>query len=274
MTTPWHARPLDAVAAALAADAKLGLTSDEAARRLEADGPNELRKPDRRSALAIFARQFANLVIWVLIGAALVSVAIGEVVDGSAIIAIIALNGLIGFVQEYRSERAVATLAHLSAPRARVVRDRAARIVAAREVVRGDLLVLDAGDLVAADARLIEAASLRTNEAPLTGESEPVEKSTALLAETTPIADRRTPFSRYERRERLRRALVIATGMGTEVARSRTSWRRRRAARHRCRSAWTRSRAGCSGRAWRSSASSSGWGWCKGFHSSSSSWPP
>ncbi len=218
MTTPWHARSVDEVAPALGGDAKLGLTRDEAARRLAAEGPNELRKAERRSALAILARQFASLVIWVLIGAAFVSLAIGEVVDGSAIIAIIALNALIGFAQEYRSERAVAALARLSAPRARVVRDGVAEIIAAREVVRGDLLVLDAGDLVAADARLIEASALRTNEAPLTGESEPVEKSTALLAETTPIADRRnTVFLGTSVANGSARALVIATGMDTEV---------------------------------------------------------
>ena len=218
MTPLWHARSVGELATALWSDAKLGLRRDEAARRLDAEGPNELRRPERRSALAILARQFASLVIWVLIGAALVSLAFGEVADSSAIIAIIVLNALIGFVQEYRSERAVAALARLSAPRARVIRDGAAEIIAAREVVRGDLLVLDAGDLVAADARLIEASSLRTNEAPLTGESEPVEKRTALLAETTPIADRRnTVFLGTSVANGSGRALVIATGMGTEV---------------------------------------------------------
>lgn len=218
MKTPWHASSSDEVAAGLASDGKLGLTRDEAARRLEADGPNELRKPERRSALALLVRQFASLVIWVLIGAAFVSLAIGEVADGFAIIAIIALNALIGFGQEYRSERAVAALSRLSAPRARVVRDGAAQIVPAREVVRGDLLVLDAGDLVAADARLIEAFALRTSEAPLTGESEPVEKNVAPVTEATPIADRRNSvFLGTSVAHGSGRALVTATGMRTEV---------------------------------------------------------
>jgi len=218
MTTPWHTRPLGEVGSVLGSDTKLGLTTGEAARRLEAEGPNELRQQERRSSLAILARQFASLVIWVLIAAALVSLAIGEVADGAAIVAIIALNALIGFGQEFRSERAVAALSRLSAPRARVVRDGAAQIVPAREVVRGDLLVLDAGDLIAADARLIEASALRTNEAPLTGESEPVEKNTALVPETTPIADRRNcVFLGTSVAHGSGRALVTATGMRTEV---------------------------------------------------------
>ncbi len=218
MTIPWHARSAAEAAAELGTDARLGLTRAEAARRLAADGPNEIRREEGRSALTILAQQFASLVIWVLIGAALVSLALGEVVDGSAILAIIVLNGLIGFAQEYRSERAVAALARLSAPAARVVRDGASVLVPAREVVRGDIVVLDAGDLVAADARLIEAASLRANEASLTGESEPVEKNPAVLEPTTPLADRRNSvFLGTSIANGSGRAVVTATGMQTEV---------------------------------------------------------
>jgi Ca2+-transporting ATPase len=218
MTIPWHARPAAEAATELGTDAQLGLTRAEAARRLAANGPNEIRREERRSAFTILAQQFASLVIWVLIGAALVSLALGEIVDGSAILAIIVLNGLVGFAQEYRSEQAVAALARLSAPAARVVRDGASVLVPAREVVRGDILVLDAGDLVAADARLIEAASLRANEASLTGESEPVEKNPALLEPTTPLADRRNSvFLGTSIANGSGRAVVTATGMLTEV---------------------------------------------------------
>ena len=218
MTARWHARPAAEAAAELATDARLGLTRPEAARRLAADGPNEIRREERRSPIAIFAGQFASLVIWVLVGAALVSIALGEIVDGSAILAIIVLNALIGFAQEYRSERAVAALARMTAPSARVVRDGAAALVPAREVVRGDLLVLDAGDVVAADARLVEAASLRANEAPLTGESEPVDKDPAVLPAATPLADRRNSvFLGTSIARGSARAIVTATGMRTEV---------------------------------------------------------
>ena len=153
-----------------------------------------------------------------LIGAALVSVALGEVVDGVAILAIVVLNAVIGFFQEYRAEQAVAALARLTAPRARVVRDGHAEVIAAAEVVRGDILLLDAGDLVAADARLVAASALRTNEAPLTGESQPVEKQAGICAAETPLAERHNMvFLGTSIAGGSGRALVVATGMDTEV---------------------------------------------------------
>jgi Ca2+-transporting ATPase len=100
------------------------------------------------------------------------------------------LNAVIGFFQEYRAERAIAALARLTAPKAKVVRGGKAEVIAAAQVVRGDLLLLEAGDLVAADARLVDAALLRTNEAPLTGESQPVEKQTGSCNAETPLAER------------------------------------------------------------------------------------
>jgi len=214
----WHALDLDEVASALLTHPALGLTSAEAALRLARDGPNELRVAAVRSPLAIAADQLRSLVVWLLIVAALVSLALGERIDGAAILAIVALNALIGFVQELRAERAVAALARMTAPRARVVRDGRSVLVAAREVALGDLLVLDAGDLVAADARLVEASLLRVNEAPLTGESEPVEKLAQLLAPETALADRRNQvFLGTSVSAGSGRALVVATGMATEV---------------------------------------------------------
>jgi Ca2+-transporting ATPase len=157
------------VAAQLATDIEHGLSPQEAATRLVHAGPNELRKGEAISPLAILLSQFRSLVIWVLIGAALVSVLLGELADGIAIIAIVLLNAVIGFFQEYRAERAAAALARLTAPRAKGVRGGQAAVIAASEVVPGDVLLLEAGDLVAADGRLIEASVLRANEAPLTG---------------------------------------------------------------------------------------------------------
>jgi Ca2+-transporting ATPase len=216
----WHARSAAEVADALHADAEHGLSAAEAARRYAADGPNELPRADAVSPLTVLIGQFRSVVIWILIGAALVSGALGETLDAIAIVAIVVLNGVIGFLQEYRAERAVAALARLTAPRARVVRDGHARVVAAAEVVRGDVLLLEAGDLVAADARLVRADVLRTGEAPLTGESVPVEKSSGTVSADAPLAERRDMvFLGTSIASGSGRALVIATGAATELGR-------------------------------------------------------
>jgi Ca2+-transporting ATPase len=214
----WHDRPIEAVTARLGADLTQGLTSEDARRRLMELGRNELRKGKGISALAIFAGQFRSLVIWVLIGAAAVSMVLQELADGTAIIAIVLLNAAIGFLQEYRAEKAAAALARLTAPHAKVIRGGHAMVIASAEVVRGDILLLEAGDLVAADARLIQAWALRANEAPLTGESVPVGKSAGVCPAETPLADRSNMvFLGTSIVGGSVRALVVATGMETEV---------------------------------------------------------
>lgn len=218
MTELRHDQSIAQIAIQLNADLLRGLSAAEAARRRQTDGPNELRKGRAVSPVGIFVGQFESLVIWVLIGAAAVSVLMGEVIDGGAIIAIVVLNAAIGFFQEYRAEKAAAALAQLAAPRARVIRDGHALVLPAAEVVVGDLLLLEAGDLVAADARLLDAFALRTMEAALTGESEPVEKCTEMVPLETLIADRRnTVFLGTSVVAGSARALVVATGMGTEI---------------------------------------------------------
>ena len=214
----WHALDAMAVVAAVGSDATHGLTLDEAARRVAQYGPNELQKGEPVSALAIFLGQFRSLVIWVLIGAAVVSAVVGELTDGIAIVAIVVLNAVIGFFQEYRAEQAVTALARLAAPRAKVLRDGSAQVVAAVEIVRGDVLLLEAGDLVPADARLLESAALAAAEAPLTGESEPVRKTAAACTPDTALADRRDMvFLGTSITNGTGRAVVVATGMATEV---------------------------------------------------------
>jgi Ca2+-transporting ATPase len=218
MSDSWHDKAIDELAARLATDVLHGLSPQEATDRLAKVGPNELRRGEVISPLALLAGQFSSLVIWVLIGAALVSAALGELIDGIAIIAIVILNAVIGFFQEYRAEQAAAALARLTAPRAKVVRDGQAAVIAAAEVVRGDVLLFEAGDLVAADARLIEASALRANEAPLTGESQPVEKQTGICSLETSLADRKNMvFLGTSIVGGSGRALVVATGMVTEV---------------------------------------------------------
>ena len=159
-----------------------GLTESDAAVRLQRDGPNLLPEAARISALAMFARQFADFMIGVLIVAAVVAAAIGEPVEAAAILAIVVLNAILGFIQEWRAEQAMAALRALSAPRAHVIRAGARREVAAADLVAGDLVWLEPGTRIPADLRLVEGAALRVEEATLTGESVPAEKDPLALA--------------------------------------------------------------------------------------------
>jgi Ca2+-transporting ATPase len=220
MNRSWHAIPIDEIAAQLDSSTARGLSSIQSAERLARDGPNQIQAAPRESPLLMFLRQFESLVIWVLIAAAVVSIALGERLDGAAIIAIVVLNAVVGFIQEYRAEQAVAALSKLTGPRARVIRDGQSHLVPASDVVCGDLLVLAEGDLAAADARLVEAATLRVNEAPLTGESEPVSKSIDLRPSPTPLAERTNMvFLGTSIVSGSGLAMVVATGMETEVGR-------------------------------------------------------
>jgi P-type Ca2+ transporter type 2C len=213
----WHASKIADLAFELGTDRVRGISVENAARRLAVYGPNEIRKGEKISPLKMFLAQFASLVIWILIGAAVVAAILGEGLDAAVIIAIVILNATVGFFQEYRAEQAVAALARLTAPRARVVRGGAARVVPASAIVPGDLLLIEAGDLVAADARLVEAAVLRANEAPLTGESEAVSKAAGECDSATALADRKNMlFLGTSVVGGSGRAIVVATGMDTE----------------------------------------------------------
>jgi Ca2+-transporting ATPase len=182
-----------------------GLTSAEAARRLAEHGPNELAREEGPSPWVLVARQFQGAMIWLLLAACGVSVALGEAADAVAIGAIVVLNAAVGFFQEHRAERALLALRAMSAPRARVLRDGHSVVVPAAEVVPGDALLLEAGDVVAADGALRETHALRTVEALLTGESAPVEKVTTPTSPDTPLA---------ERRDRVFLGTAVAAGRG------------------------------------------------------------
>lgn len=153
-----------------------GLNTLEAARLLREHGPNEIEKRRSRPAWILLAEQFRSPLVIILVFACAVSAALGESVEALAIGVILLLNALIGFLQEYRAENAIGALMRMTAPRARVRREGRQALILAREVVPGDLLLLEAGDIVAADAELLEASMLQVNEAVLTGESFPVEK--------------------------------------------------------------------------------------------------
>jgi Ca2+-transporting ATPase len=166
----------------------------------------------------LFLSQFTSLIIWVLIGAAVLSRTLGEWIDAGAILAIVLLNGVLGFVQEYRAERSLAALKKLDVSVARVVRARVLQSIPARDLVPGDLIQIEAGDHVPADARIIVAAAFQTQEAALTGESTAVEKFTDAIPAEVPLADRRNiafmgtvaVFGRA-------RAIVVGTGLHTEL---------------------------------------------------------
>src|SRR6187399_488123 len=160
----------------------LGLSRQDAADRLVAFGLNEIQREHPAPVWWLLLGQFNSPVIWLLMGACAVSVALGEAADAVAIAAIVGLNGIIGFLQEHRAERAIQALRSMTAPRARVVREGETMTVEATTVVPGDMLRLEAGDIVAADARLLEANALACNEASLTGESLPAEKSVEPIA--------------------------------------------------------------------------------------------
>src|SRR5512134_1718288 len=174
----WHRQPVVTVLEDLRSSPG-GLTSRDARERLAVHGPNLLREGPRRTALGLLAGQFTDFMILVLLAAAVVSGLIGDVVDTIAILAIVSLNAAIGFVQEYRAERAMAPLKAMAAPTATVLRDGATAVIPAADLVPGDVVLLEAGRIVPADLRLLEAARLRVEEAALTGESVPAEKTPA-----------------------------------------------------------------------------------------------
>ena len=201
-------------------DVRKGLSSDDAQRRLAEYGLNEIQREEATSALILLAHQFASPVIWLLLGASVVSLALGEYLDAIAIGVIVIINAVIGFLQEHRAERAVMALRSMTAPRARVLRDGQSVIVPASSIVPGDILILEAGDIAAADARLVQAHALRTNEAALTGESTPVDKSTELTAPDTPLAERHDfVFMGTSIATGTGLGHVVATGMRTELGR-------------------------------------------------------
>jgi Ca2+-transporting ATPase len=226
MTTPnvdviWHAASAAKAAEELASSPRAGLTPEEAAARLERYGPNSLERVGSRRALKILLSQFTDFLILVLVGACVVSALLGEFVDAGAILAIVMLNGFLGFFQEYRAEKSLQALREMAAPKTAVVRGGREELVDTREVVPGDLVRLRAGDRVPADLRLVDEYNLEVDEAALTGESLAVEKNAAAdLAEDVALADRCNmaytgTVVTYGRGD----GLVVATGMGTELGR-------------------------------------------------------
>ncbi|MFW6201374.1 MAG: HAD-IC family P-type ATPase, partial [Gemmatimonadota bacterium] len=174
--TPWHARAADEAVESLQTDPERGLSPGAAQERLERYGRNRIRTVEETPWWRILLHQVADPLIYILLAAAAVSLLIQAYTDAAVILAVVVLNGAIGFTQEWRARKAIRALAEMSAPDARVVREGGEREIDAEEVVPGDIVVLGSGDRVPADARLLVAEDLRVDESALTGEAEPVSK--------------------------------------------------------------------------------------------------
>lgn len=215
----WYRFSSIRTAEELNTDLKSGLSGSEATSRLEKFGPNELVERGKKSAWAMLFDQFKETMVIILIVAGLISLFLGEYVDAIAILVIVVLNALLGFRQEYKAEEAMEALKKMAVPTVRVRRDGRVREVSSREIVPGDIVLLEAGNLVPADCRLAESVNLQSQEAALTGESEPVMKVSQIVAESDlPLADRinmvymGTTIT-YGRGQ----GIVVATGMETEL---------------------------------------------------------
>jgi Ca2+-transporting ATPase len=228
---PWHAVETDEAMRALSAKSD-GLTSQEAQERLKKYGYNELQEKKKRTVLQMFLEEFKDVFILLLVFATIASGVIGyydltrgaaegfldAFTDAITIGIIVVLVAVTGFVQEYRSEKAIEALKKLAAPKARVMRDGREMMIPARDVVPGDLLVLESGDTVAADARVLQAVELKADEAVLTGESIPVTKSPEPLKPDASMAERKNMlFMATHTIYGRGKAVVTSTGMNTEV---------------------------------------------------------
>jgi P-type Ca2+ transporter type 2C len=213
-----HASTVEDLVLRLRADVARGLDPMEASRRLEALGPNELPAESGSSPWTILLAQLENVLVIILIVAIAMSAALGHTLEAIAIGVIALFSIVLGFLQEFRAEKAMEALRRLASPDATVVRGGEERDIPAREVVPGDIVLLAAGDLVPADARLVDAAELRIDEAALTGESSPVSKNLELFDQGVALADRRNlVWSSTAVTHGRARALVVATGAATEV---------------------------------------------------------
>jgi magnesium-transporting ATPase (P-type) len=216
---PFWAEPAETALARTRSGPK-GLDEAEAASRLEADGPNRLPEPPRRTALQRLVAQFNNLLILVLIGAAVITALLGHYIDTVVILAVVVANTLIGFFQEGKAEQALEALRGMLAPRASVLRDGRRVELPADRLVAGDIVHLEPGDKVPADLRLISASSLSAEEAILTGESVPVRKQVDPVEDDAVLGDRRSmAYSGTIIARGTATGIVVATGVDTEIGR-------------------------------------------------------
>jgi Ca2+-transporting ATPase len=215
----WYQKTAEETLQALSSDPAGGLSWDEGRKRQEQFGLNELAEGNKVSPITLFLNQFKDFMVLVLMGATLVSGLLGEYLDAITIIAIILMNGILGFIQEFRAERSLRALKELSAPNAKVIRGGELQVMPAREIVQGDIVLLESGDRIPADIRFLQTNSVYVEESALTGESVPVAKSVdALPGDDISLGDQRNlGFMGTMMSRGTARGIVVRTGMDTEM---------------------------------------------------------
>ncbi|WP_299312258.1 HAD-IC family P-type ATPase, partial [uncultured Halomonas sp.] len=218
-TTAWHALAADEVLERLDSSTD-GLAASDAERRLKEYGPNELKQAEARPWWKRLLEQFNNILMLVLIVAAIASLALGHTLDAGAIFGVVLIIALIGFIQEGKAEQALESIRQMLSPQANVLRDGKRQTIPAEELVPGDIVLVESGDRVPADLRLLEARRFRTEEASLTGESTPVDKNGEAVAEDADLGDRTSmAYASTIVVQGNARGLVVETAANTEIGR-------------------------------------------------------
>jgi magnesium-transporting ATPase (P-type) len=216
----WHAVPADQVIGRLNTDPATGLDAAEASRRLSQYGPNRLPEGKQRGPLMRFLAQLNNILVYVLLGAGFVKLMVGLWLDAAVIFGVVIINALLGFFQEGKAEKALDSIRNMLSAEARTIRGRDTRLIAAEELVPGDVVLLESGDRIPADLRLVDVKNLRTEEAALTGESVPIDKTTAAVTAKATVGDREgMAFSGTLVSSGRATGVVVATGSNTELGR-------------------------------------------------------
>jgi calcium-translocating P-type ATPase len=219
-STPWHAIAADEVLRRLDSNPRSGLSTTDVQRRLEKYGHNKLPEGRKRGPFMRFFMQFNNVLVYVLLAAGFVKLMIGLWLDASIILGVVILNALLGFVQEGKAEQALESIRNMLSAEARTLRGRETRFVPSEDLVPGDIVLLESGDKIPADMRLLDVKNLRTEEAALTGESVPIDKTTEAVAERATVGDREgMAFSGTLVASGRGTGIVVATGAETELGR-------------------------------------------------------
>jgi magnesium-transporting ATPase (P-type) len=216
----WHAMPVDEVVQRLDSNPTTGLDGAEAAGRFATLGPNRLPEGGKQGPFTRFLLQFNNILVYVLLAAGFVKLMVGLWLDAAIILGVVVVNGLLGFVQEGKAEKALDSIRNMLSADARALRGGETRLIPAEELVPGDVVLLESGDKIPADLRLVDVKNLRTEEAALTGESVPVDKTTEPVAEKATVGDREgMAFSGTLIASGRGTGVVVATGSETELGR-------------------------------------------------------
>lgn len=219
-TVTWHAKPVDTVAAELSTSVASGLKTAEASTRLQKFGPNRLPEGKKRGPLMRFLSQFNNVLVYVLLAAGFIKLMMDLWLDASIILGVVVLNALLGFIQEGRAEKALDSIRNMLSAEARTMRDGETRMIPAEQLVPGDIVLLESGDKVPADLRLADVKNLRTEEAALTGESVPAEKTSEPVPLKATVGDRESmAFSGTMVVSGRATGIVVGTGSETELGR-------------------------------------------------------